>query len=325
MTLPKVYVGIPIQEVGLKLLRGNVDFKVLEKNGVPPRDELLRDLRDVEGLLGSIPIRVDAELFDAAPKLRVVSNYAVGYDNIDVPEATKRGICITNTPDVLTPATADLAFSLILASARRLIEANAFLRSGDWKVWGPELLVGQEVAGSTIGIIGMGNIGQAVAKRARGFDMKVLYFSRSRCPEAESTLDAKYVPLVELLRESDFVSLHCPLTESTRGLIGAKELRSMKKTAILINTARGPLVDPQALYTACAEGWIWGAGLDVFVKEPVPLDEPLLKLVNVTTFPHIGSASRIARDGMAIRSAENLLSVLQGKKPRDLVNKEVWK
>jgi glyoxylate reductase len=324
MTLAKVYVAFPLQEAGLKLLRGNVDFGIWGKDDTPPRDELLRNLRDAEGLLSSIPITVDAELFDAAPKLRVVSNYAVGYDTIDVPEATRRGICVTNTPDVLTPATADLTFALILASARRIIEANAFLRSGDWKAWGPELLVGREVAGSTLGIIGMGNIGQAVAKRAGGFDMKVLYFSHSRRPEAESALNAKQVSLDDLLRESDFVSLHCPLTNATRGLIGERELRLMKKTAILINSARGPIVDEQALYTACAEGWIWGAGLDVFTKEPVPLDEPLLKLPNVTTLPHIGSASRTARDAMAVSAAENLLAVLQGKRPRDLVNRDVW-
>jgi glyoxylate reductase len=325
MALPKVYVGINLQEAGIKLLRGNVDLRIWDRDGSPPRNELLACLQDTEGLLAGGHIKVDAELFDAAPKLRVVSNYAVGYDNIDVPEATKRGICVTNTPDVLTPATADLTFALILASARRIIEANAFLRSGDWKVWGPELLVGREVSGSTLGIIGMGSIGQAVAKRARGFDMKILYFSHSRRPEAESALDAKQVPLDELLKESDFVSLHCPLTNATRGLIGERELRLMKKTAILINAARGPVVDEKALYTACSEGWIWGAGLDVFSKEPVPLDEPLLKLTNVTTFPHIGSASRTSRDGMAVSAAENLLAALQGKRPRNLVNKEVWK
>jgi glyoxylate reductase len=325
MPLPKVYIGLPVQEVGLDILRGKVDFKIWEKEGAPPRDELLADLKDVEGLLSGLPIKVDAELFNAAPKLKVVSNYAVGYDNIDVAEATKRGICVTNTPEVLTPATADLTFALILSSARRIIEANAFLRSGDWKVWAPELLVGQEVAGSTIGIIGMGQIGQAVARRAKGFDMKILYFDTLRRPEIESQLGAKYVQVDELLKESDFVTLHCVLNDSTRGLIGEPQLRSMKKTAILINAARGPLVDQQALYKACSEKWIWGAGLDVFIKEPVPLDEPLLKLPNVTTVPHIGSASRVARNGMATRSAENLLAALQGNKPRDLVNKEVWK
>jgi glyoxylate reductase len=325
VSLPKVYVGLPIQEAGLGLLRGKVDFKIWEKEGAPPRDELMHELEDVEGLLSGLPIRVDEELMNAAPKLKVVSNYAVGYDNIDVAAATKRGICVTNTPDVLTAATADLTFALILTSARRFIEANAFLRSGEWKVWAPELLVGMEVSGSTLGIIGLGKIGQAVAKRGLGFDMKVLYYDAIRRPELEQSLGVKYVPMDELLRESDFVTLHCNLTEQTKNLLGEKELRSMKKTAILINAARGPLVDPAILYKACSEKWIWGAGLDVFVKEPVPLDEPLLTLANVTTVPHIASASRVARDGMARKSASNLLAALNGERPQDLVNPEVWK
>ncbi|MDR1733251.1 MAG: D-glycerate dehydrogenase [Synergistaceae bacterium] len=325
MSLPKAYVGLPIQEAGLKLLRGSVDFKIWEKEGAPPREELFRELKDVEGLLSGLPIRVDEELLNAAPKLKVVSNYAVGYDNIDVEAATRRGICVTNTPGVLTPATADLTFALILASARRIIESSNFLRSGGWKIWSPELMVGVEVAGATIGIIGFGQIGQAVARRAKGFDMNVIYFDTERKPDAEKQLGARYLPLEDLLKESDFVTLHCVLNEKTKNLIGEKELRMMKKTAILVNAARGPLVDQAALYRACSEKWIQGAGLDVFVKEPVPLDEPLLTLPNVTTVPHIGSASRVARDGMATRSAENLVAVLHGKKPRSLVNREVWK
>ena len=325
MSLPKVYVGLPIQDAGLEILQGKVDFRVWDKEGAPPRDLLFSELKDAEGLLSGLPIKVDAELLGAAPKLKVVSNYAVGFDNIDVAEATRRGICVTNTPEVLTAATADTTFALILASARRIMEANAFLRSGEWKVWHPELMVGRQVAGSTIGIVGLGQIGYEVAKRAKGFDMEILYFDVRPNPEAESRFGAKFVKLDELLRESDFVTLHCNLNDSTRGLIGEKELRSMKKTAILINAARGPLVDQEMLYKACKENWIWGAGLDVYNKEPVPLDEPLLTLSNVTTFPHIASATRTARNGMAVRSAENLLAVLQGNKPRDLVNKEVWK
>ena len=325
MSLPKAYVGLPIQEAGLEILRGKVEFKIWEKEGAPSREGLFNDLKDAEGLLSGLPIRVDEELLNAAPKLKVVSNYAVGYDNIDVAAATKRGICVTNTPEVLTPATADLTFTLILATARRAVEANAFLRSGDWKVWAPDLLVGMEVAGGTIGIIGMGQIGQAVAKRAHGFDMDILYFDTVRRPDIEKTLGAKFVSMNELLQKSDFVTLHCLLNEHTKNLIGEKELRMMKKTAILINAARGPLVDPTALYRACSEKWIWGAGLDVFVKEPVPLDEPLLTLPNVTTMPHIGSASVVARNGMARRAAENMLSVLQGSRPKDLINTEVWK
>lgn len=325
MSLPKAYVGLPIQEAGLEILRGKVEFRIWEKEIAPQRELLFEELKDVEGLLSGLPIRVDEELLNAAPKLKVVSNYAVGYDNIDVAAATKRGICVTNTPEVLTPATADLTFTLILASARRAIEANEFLRSGNWKVWYPSLLVGMEVSGSTIGIVGMGQIGQAVARRARGFDMDILYFDSMRKPEIEKELGAKFVTLEELLQKSDFVTLHCLLNETTRNMIGEAQLRMMKKTAILINAARGPLVDPAALYKACAEKWIWGAGLDVFVKEPVPLDDPLLKLPNITTLPHIGSASSVARNGMARRSAENMLAALQGRRPRDLLNPEVWK
>jgi glyoxylate reductase len=324
MALPKVYVAFPLQEAGLSLLRGKIDYEIWEKEGAPVREDLLRGLGEVEGLLCSSPIRVDGELLDAAPKLKVVSNYGVGYDNIDVPEATRRGVRVTNTPDVLTPATADLTFALLLAAARRLVEASDFLRSGGWKVWGIENLVGQEVSGGALGIIGFGKIGQAVARRARGFDMSVLYFDSARRPEAEREIGAVFVSKEELLRRSDFVSLHCPLTEGTRNIVGEKELRMMKKTAILVNAARGPLVDPAALYRACSEKWIWGAGLDVFVREPVPLDDPLLTLPNVTTVPHIGSASRAARDGMARKAAENLLAALAGGRPADLVNPEVW-
>lgn len=325
MPLPKVYVGLPIQEAGLKVLRGKVDFKIWEKMGVPPRGFLFENLKDADGFLSGLPIKVDDELFDAAPKLKAVSNYAVGYDNIDVEAATKRGICVTNTPDVLTAATADLTFLLILATARRAIEANNFLRAGQWKIWTPDLLVGIEVSGSTIGIVGMGKIGQAVAKRARGFDMKIIYFNSSRKPEVEKELEAEYVPLDELLERSDFVSMHCPLNEHTKNMIGEKQLRMMKKSAIFINAARGLLVDQRALYRACAEKWIWGAGLDVFENEPVPLDEPLLTLDNVVTMPHIGSASDVARNGMAAKAASNLVSALCGERPMDLVNPEVWK
>ncbi len=325
MFLPKVYVGLPIQEAGREILRGKLEFEIWEKEEAPDRKMLLEKLKDVEGLLSGLPIRVDEELLSAAPKLKVVSNYAVGYDNIDVAAATKRGICVTNTPEVLTAATADLTFALILATARRLVEANAFLRSGDWKVWHPDLLVGLEVSGSTIGIVGMGQIGQAVARRAKGFDMEILYFDSVPKPAVEMELGAKFVSLEELLQRSDVVTLHCLLNEETRNLIGEKQLRMMKKTAILINAARGPLIDPATLYRACSEKWIRGAGLDVFVKEPVSLDDPLLTLVNITTLPHIGSASDVSRNGMARRSAENILAALQGKRPRDLVNPEVWK
>ena len=325
MPLPKAYVTRRIQDAGLSLLPGRVDFEVWEITAPVERAVLLEKAPGVQGLLCTLSDRIDEELLSRCPGLRVVSNYAVGYDNIDVEAATRRGVLVTNTPDVLTNATADVAFTLILASARRVVEANEFLRSGEWVTWHPDLLLGQDVSESVLGIVGIGKIGQAVARRAAGFSMKILFFNRSPKPDLEKELGARQVSLDELLRESDFVSLHCPLSAETKGLIGERELRMMKKSSILINTSRGPVVDQKALYRACSEQWIWGAGLDVFEKEPVPLDEPLLTLKNVTTIPHLGSATIKAREGMARKAAENLLAALEGKKPTDLVNPSAWK
>lgn len=325
MALPRVYVTRRIQDAGLSLLPGRAGFRVWEKDVPVDRETLLKEASGVDGLLSTLSDKIDGELFSRCPGLKVVSNYAVGFDNIDVNEATRRGVLVTNTPDVLTNATADLAFTLLLSSARRVVEASEFLRSGEWKTWSPNLLLGQEVSESVIGIVGMGKIGRAVARRAAGFSMKILFFNRSPRPDIERELGAKQVALEELLRESDFVSLHCPLNDETRGLIGEKELRMMKKTSVLINSSRGPVVDQKALYRACSENWIWGAGLDVFDVEPVPLDEPLLSLKNVTTLPHLGSATVKAREGMARKAAENLLSALEGKRPADLVNPSAWK
>ena len=325
MALPRVYVTRRIQDAGLNLLPGKVDFEVWEKDAPMDRATFLEKASGVDGLLCTLSDRIDEELFSRCPNLKVASNYAVGFDNIDVDEATRRGVLITNTPDVLTNTTADLAFTLLLATARRLVEANEFLRSGDWKTWSPNLLLGQEVSESVIGIVGMGKIGQAVARRAAGFSMKVLFHNRSPKPEVEKELGAKQVSLEELLKESDFISLHCPLNDETRGLIGEEELKMMKKTSVLINSSRGPVVDQKALFRACSENWIWGAGLDVFDEEPVPLDEPLLTLKNVTTLPHLGSATVKAREGMARKAAENLLAALGGRRPFDLVNPSVWK
>ncbi|MCL1875541.1 MAG: D-glycerate dehydrogenase [Synergistaceae bacterium] len=325
MSLPKVYVGLPIQEAGLELLRGKVEFKIWKEDGPPSREVLFKELEGADGLISGLPFRVDGELMDVSPKLKVVSNYAVGYDNIDVPAATKRGILITNTPDVLTAATADLALLLILATARRAFEANEFMRSGKWKTWGPDLLVGMEVSGSTIGIIGMGKIGGAVARRAFGFGMKIIYYSEERRLDIEESCGAKFVSMEELLKESDIVTLHCLLNEQTRNMFGEAQFQMMKKTAIFINTARGAIVDQKALYKACSEKWIWAAGLDVYEAEPVPLDDPILKLTNVTTLPHIASASNVSRNGMARKAAINLLEALQGNRPPDLVNPEAWK
>jgi glyoxylate reductase len=326
MALPKAYVAVTIQEPGRAILRGKVDFTVYEGGYGPPRDELLANVKDVDGLLSSVAVKVDKELFDAAPKLKVVSNYATGYDNIDVAEATKHGVMITNTPEVSMLSTADLAMTLMLSSARRIVEAVDHIRSGRWQAHRhPEDMIGRDVSQRTLGIVGIGRIGQEVAKRARGFDMKIIYFDQYRRQDLEEKLGYEYVELDELLKESDFVTLHCNLTEETKGLIGERELKLMKNTAILINAARGPLVDPDALYKACSEKWILGAGLDTYVKEPLAPTDKLLTLPNIITTPHLGASTRGSRDAMATRSADNLVAALTGQKPRDLVNQEVWK
>ena len=323
MTLPKVYVTRRIQDSGMKLLDGRVEYEVWEEDRPVERSELLRKAAAADGLLATLSDRIDDELLSLCPGLKVVSNYAVGYDNIDVRAATDRGVVVTNTPDVLTAATADIAFTLMLASARRLVEGNEFLRSGEWVTWQPNLLLGADVSGAVLGIYGMGKIGQAVARRARGFDMEIQYVNRSPREEAERELGARRVAFEELLARSDFISIHCPLSDETRGLFNESTLRSMKKTACLINTSRGPVVDQRALYRACSEGWIAGAGLDVFDIEPVPLDEPLLTLKNVTTIPHLGSATVRTRESMARLAVENLLAALEGRRPSAVVNPEV--
>jgi len=324
-SLPKVYITQRIQDAGLSLLDGRVDYTIWEDGGVPDRAAVLRDVADADGLLATLVLKVDEELLEAAKKLKVVSLYAVGYDSVAVDAATKRGIMVTNTPGVLTDATADVAFMLLLMTARRAREAEAALRMGEWKHWSPDLLVGADTAGATLGIVGMGSIGEAMARRAKGFGMNIIYTSRTRKEAIERECGARRRELGSLLRESDFVSLHCPLTAETAGLIGERELNLMKPTAILINTSRGPVVDSRALYRACAEGIISGAGLDVYEREPLPPTEPLLSLPNVVAMPHIGSASRNSRNGMARLAAQNLLDALEGRRPKHLVNEETYR
>jgi glyoxylate reductase len=243
--------------------------------------------------------RVDGTLLDASPRLRAISNYAVGTDNVDVAAAAARGIPVGNTPGVLTEATADLAFALLLAAARRIVEADAFVRDGRWATWQPSLMLGRDVHGATLGIVGFGRIGRAVARRGEGFGMTIVH--------------TKEAPLEDVLERADFVSLHAPLTDDTNGMIGEAELRRMKPTAILVNTARGPLVDHGALRLALAEGWIAGAALDVFDPEPLPADDPLLRSPNLVVAPHIGSASHGAREAMAELAVDNLLAGLAGE------------
>ncbi|MBO8169635.1 MAG: D-glycerate dehydrogenase [Thermoanaerobacteraceae bacterium] len=320
---PKVFVTRALPEEGLNILREVAEVKVWEEELPPPREVLLQETAAVDGLLSLLTDRVDAELMDRARNLKVISNYAVGFDNIDIPAATRRGIMVTNTPGVLTETSADLAFALLMASARRIVEADKFVRAGKWKTWGPMLMLGRDVYGATLGIVGLGRIGYAVAKRARGFDMRVLYYSRNRNEQAERELGLEYAELDRLLKESDFVSLHVPLTANTRHLINKETLGLMKKTAILINTSRGPVVDEKALYEALVNGDIAGAGLDVTDPEPPEMDNPLLQLDNVTILPHIGSASVATRTRMATIAARNLVAGLKGEVPEHLVNKEV--
>jgi len=326
MQKPKVYVTREIPERGLKLIKERFEAEVWPEYGPPPKQVIIEKVRDVDALASLLSDKIDAEVFDAAPKLKIVSQMAVGFDNIDVNEATKRGIYVTNTPGVLTETTADFAWALLMAVARRVVEADKYIRSGKWKVgWHPTMLMGRDVYGATIGVVGAGRIGSAVAKRAKGFNMKILFYDVFPRPDLEKELGAKQVDLETLLSESDFVSVHVPLTKETRHLINEERLRMMKKTAYLINNSRGPVVDEKALYKALTEGWIAGAGLDVFEQEPTPLDNPLLKLDNVVVAPHISSASYETRSRMAEMVAENLIAFFEGKTPPNLVNPDVLK
>lgn len=310
---PKVFVTRRIPEESLRVLQSAADVRVWPEPGPPSPEELRRESADADGLYCMLTDSINEELLEAAPKLRVVSTMSVGYDHIDVAACRNRGILLGHTPGVLDETTADLAFALLLASARRIAEGDRLVRAGEWTTWSPDFMTGQDVHGATLGIVGFGRIGQAVARRAQGFGMRLLYSSRTPKPEAADPLGAEYRSLDDLLRESDFVSLHVPLSAETRGLIGARELSLMKPTAHLVNTARGPVVDQRALYEALKRGQIAGAGIDVFEVEPVPEDEPLLALENVTMVPHIGSASVATRAKMARMAAENLVAGLQGK------------
>jgi glyoxylate reductase len=279
----------------------------------PPRDRLVAGVRDAEGLLSMLTDRVDAELIASAPDLKAIANYAVGTDNVDLEAATARGIPVGNTPDVLTETTADLAFALMLAAARRIVEGDAAVRAGEWPEWSPGAFLGHDVHHATLGIVGMGRIGEAVARRGEGFGMTVVHSSRS-----------SGVPLDELLAQADFVSLHAPLTAATKGLIGERELALMKPTAVLVNTARGGLVQTAALERALRDGVIAAAGLDVTDPEPLPGDHPLLTAPNLVVVPHIGSASHRTREAMADMAVDNLLAALAGDRMPHCANPEVY-
>jgi glyoxylate reductase len=312
---PNVFVSRVIPEEGLAAIRGECEMDLWEGDLPPPREELLRRVAGCDGVLTLLTDRVDDEFLDAAgKKLRVVSNYAVGFDNIDVAACARRGIPVGNTPGVLTETTADLAWALLMAAARRLPEGDRYVRDGKWKTWGPLLLLGPDVHGATIGIVGFGRIGQALARRAKGFGMEILYHDVQELPpEVTEPLGATYLPLEELLPRSDFVSLHVNLSPVTRHLIKAETLAWMKPTAVLVNTSRGPVVDQAALADALRNGVIWAAALDVTDPEPIPMDDPLVGLDNCLIVPHIASASRATRGKMAAMAAANLLAGVRGE------------
>ncbi|HHH79904.1 MAG TPA: D-glycerate dehydrogenase [Thermoplasmatales archaeon] len=320
----KVFVTRRIPEPGLELLRRECSVvEVYPHDRIPSKEEIIEGLRGKDGLLCLLTDKIDEDVITSNPKLRMISSYAAGYDNIDVETATKLGIPVSNTPDVLTDATAEMAWALLFAVARRIVEGDAFTREGRFKGWSPMLMLGKQVSGKTLGVVGAGRIGTAFALKGRGFNMKTLYFNRSRNRLLEEVLGAEKVSLEELMRESDFVSIHLPLTSETYHFIGYRELSLMKKDAILINTARGAIIDENALVEVLTEKRIFGAGLDVYEHEPM-VDERLKKLSNVVLQPHTGSATREARTEMAIIAAENLITGLKGRKPRYCVNPEVF-
>ncbi len=323
MARPRIFVTRGLVGNGLNRLAESADVTVWPDMDPPPHDALLEHAVQSDGLLTTIADRIDAAFLDAAPSIRVVSQLAVGYDNIDIAAASERGVLICNTPGVLTDATADLAFALMLAHARGLFAGDRALRNGEWGEWSPVFMLSHDLHGKTLGIIGLGAIGRAVAERARGFKMPLLYWSRSRKPDAEAELGAQWRELDDLLRESDYVSINLALSDESRGLIGERELGLMKPDAVLVNTARGPIVDQDALYRALVEKRIGGAALDVFESEPLPVDHPLLALENVVVSPHVGSATFETRARMTDLAVDNLLAFFRGEPAPAAVNPEV--
>ncbi len=325
MPQPRVFVSRIMHHDALAVIEEACDMEVWPDDPPPSAQELRARLADAEGVLINIMDRVDAALLDAAPNLRVISQLAAGLDNVDIPECTRRGILLGSTPGILSKAVADHAFALLLSAARRVVESDRWLRGNNWELaFHPTYWLGSEVQGSTLGIVGLGQIGLEVARRAQGFDMRVLYHSRNRRPDAEAQYGVTYATLDDLLSQSDFVTLHCPLTPETRYLINADALRKMKSNAILVNISRGPVVDTDALVTALREGWIGGVGLDVVDPEPIPDDHPLMSMDNATLTPHIGSASVLSRRAMSIMAAQNLVNGLNGQRLVHCVNPELY-
>ncbi len=319
----KVFITRKIPEPGLDLLRKEFDIEVNPSDRVLTKEEIIKGIKGKDGLLCLLTDPIDKEVISAEPKLKMIATYAVGYDNIDVAAATTRGIPVSNTPGVLTETTAELTWALLFSVARRIVEADNFTRAGKFNGWAPLLFLGQDVTNKTLGIIGTGRIGTAFALKSKGFHMKILYTNEQKNEQLEQELGAKKVLLSELLKQSDFVSIHVPLTKTTHHLISAKELRMMKKTAILINTARGPIIDEHALIRALKEQWIFGAGLDVYEHEP-DIPNELKNLPNVVLQPHTGSGTIETRTNMALMAAENLIAGLKGNIPPHCINKEVF-
>ena len=324
MAKARVFATHRLFDPARKILQEHCEVEYWEKAERPPREEVLRQVKDKEALVCLLTEKVNDELLQAAPKLKIAANVAVGFDNIDVVACTKRGVVATNTPGVLDETTADLAWTLLMAVARRLLEGDGLARSGNWKGWDLDQLVGTDVWGKTLGIVGFGRIGRAMARRASGFQMKVIYTDAVRAaPNVEKELGAEYRDMNALLAEADFISVHTPLLPETRGLFNAEKFERMKRTAFLINTSRGPVVNEGDLVTALESGKIAGAALDVFEKEPSI--HPGLRRANVVLAPHIASASLETRTKMACMAAENVVALLQGRRPANILNPEVLK
>jgi glyoxylate reductase len=324
---PKLFVTRELFPDVIEKLKKYYNVEVWDRYQPPPYEVLLEKVRGVDAIASLLSDKIDCNLLQQAKKLRIIAQYAVGYDNIDVECATRLGIYVTNTPGVSTEATAELTWALILAVARRIVEADAFVRWGEWwrtrTGWHPHMILGMELKGKTLGIIGLGRIGSRVAEIGKAFGMKIVYYDLTRNEALEKQLGAEYRDLDTLLREADVVSIHVPLTKETYHMIDEERLRKMKRTAILINTARGAVVDTNALVKALSEGWIAGAGLDVFEQEPLPPNHPLTAFKNVVLVPHIGSATYESRHAMAELVAENLIAFYEGREPPTLVNKDV--
>lgn len=321
---PKVFVTRKMPDKGLHAIKRRYSVEVWEDYAPPSKEVIIEKTEEADALVAFISDEIDAEVFNAAVSLKIVAQMAVGVDNIDVVEATRRGIYVTHTPGVLTETTADFAWALLMAVSRRVVEADKYVRTGEWKVgWHPMMMQGGDIHGAVLGIVGLGRIGHAIARRAKGFDMTILYHDVIRRPDLEGEENYRFAELDDLFQEADFITINVPLTGRTQHLVDERRLKLMKKTAYLTNNARGSIVDEKALYTALKEGWIAGAALDVFEQEPTPASNPLLKLNNLVVTPHISSASYKTRLRMAEMVAENLRLFFEGHTPPNLVNTDV--